>query len=165
MDALIIEPKQGIGTISLGMSPSEVEQCIKDYSNKYLELGFDQKFFKHVFQIDYSSENKVNFIQIISDIKNIFNCVFKDIDIFNTKAEILIKQIEQISPYDSNHWELGYTYAFPKLGLYLWRPSIFKEADKNEDWYKALSLENQEEELKYLYFQTVSIESNDYRNL
>ncbi len=51
-------------------------------------------------------------------------------------------------------------YSFPELGLNFWRSGIFKEEDKLEDWFIELSQEDQKEECRFLYFETVSIFSN-----
>lgn len=164
MDDLIIEPKRGIGLLSLGMTVDEVEECINAYSNKYLKEYHIHDYFRYAFRVDYSTDGKVSFIEILSDLKNEFNCLFNGIDVFNTKAEELVSSIDQISPYDRNHRELGFTYAFPELGLSLWRSRIFKDEDRNQDWYKEMCPENQEDELRFQYFETVGVESDEYRS-
>ncbi|MEJ3718407.1 hypothetical protein WGM54_10355 [Paenibacillus polymyxa] len=157
MDNLIIEPKIGIGMIKLGMSKSEVEHCIRSYSNQYDKLDKDPNYFHYVFTIEYDSLGKVNFIEVASHAKEQFNCLFKEIDIFNTKADELVKLIDKISPYERNHPEIGWTYSFPELGLSLWRSRIFNEEDTKEEWFKEMDVEEQEDELRFRYFETVSL--------
>ncbi len=164
MDDLIIEPKRGIGTINLRMSKSEVERCINDYAEKYEKHSYNRDGFKHCFQVEYDADERAIFIQLVYSLKDYFNCVFKDINIFTTKATELVSILEQISPYDRDHWELGCTYYFPEIGLSLWRSSKFIEEDIEKEWFKELSLEQQEEELRMLYFQTVSVETESYRS-
>ncbi|MFK4343787.1 hypothetical protein [Paenibacillus sp. RC253] len=40
-----------------------------------------------------------------------------------------------------------------------WRSSIFNEKDTLEDWFKEMPPENQEEKLRFQFFETVSISS------
>nr|WP_231116896.1 hypothetical protein [Paenibacillus polymyxa] len=98
-----------------------------------------------------------NFIEIASHLKEEFNCLFDGTDVFNTKAENLVKMVNEKSPYDENDPEVGWMYSFPELGLNFWRSRIFKEEDKLEDWFIELSQEDQKEECRFLYFETVSI--------
>ncbi|MCM3472222.1 hypothetical protein [Brevibacillus borstelensis] len=160
VDNLIIEPG-AIGTIKLGMSKDEVEACIQEYARKYQKEYHVRNYFKNVFRVEYDVNERVDFIEIPSSLKDEFNCLFYDIDVFNTKADDLVNHIDRISEYDRNHRELGYTYFFPELGLSLWRPIIFKEEYMEEDWFKEMSPENQEDEMKHLYFEAVSIAKRD----
>lgn len=155
MDKLVIEPMVGIGTIKLGMNKAEVENCILKYEEKY-NVGY----LKHLFRVDYDSHQRVFEIEIIGDLKEFFDCEYKGIDLFNTKASELVKVMDKISPYnrDNEDTKNGFVYEFPQLGLSLWRGGVLREEDLNSDWFKKeFSPENQKEELKYLYFETVCI--------
>lgn len=163
MGNLSIEPKKGIGKLQLGMTKSEVEECLKYYTDEY-EITREQNperyhmkgAIKASFQTEYDSEGKVNFIQVSSAIKDVLNCVFQDIDVFNTKAEELVKKIEMTSKYDRND-DGGWTYEYPELGLSFWRPNILREADLEKDWFKEMLPDIQEDEKRNLYFECVSI--------
>ncbi|WP_216637946.1 hypothetical protein [Paenibacillus polymyxa] len=48
-----------------------------------------------------------NFIEIASHLKEEFNCLFDGTDVFNTKAENLVKMVNEKSPYDENDPEVG----------------------------------------------------------
>lgn len=160
MDNIIIEPWQGIGEFKLGMTRNEVEECVQSYSTKYRVKSLDKNYFR--FKIEYDSNNKVSFIEVNWDVKENFNCLFNGIDVFNTKVEILVKEIDKTSQYDRTHSELGCTYSFPELGLFLWRSREFTEEDRLEDWFLEMSPDNQEEELRFLYFETVSVVAPEY---
>ncbi|KQL45325.1 hypothetical protein AN963_27515 [Brevibacillus choshinensis] len=120
MGKLIIEPGQGIGTIKLGTSIAEVNECIEEYDAKY-KKDYHQtdrfgNYFTHMFMVEYDSNEKVNFI-----------------DVFNTKAEQLVAVIDTISKYDRDDRELGWTYHFRDIGLSLWRPNILNEEDLEKE--------------------------------
>lgn len=157
MDHLIIEPG-AIGTIKLGMTKIEVEACYQEYITKYQKEYHTTNYIKNAFRVNFDANERVDFIEISSSLKDDFNCLFKNIDVFNTKADDLVNLIDKFAAYDRNHKELGYTYFFPAIGLSLWRPIIFREEYIQEDWFKELSPENQEDEMRHLYFETVSIE-------
>lgn len=157
MDLLVIEPGKAIGTIELGMSKKEVEACIQAYTAKYMKPSYSERFFEHVFMVKYDSEGRVVFIEIPSSLKDVFSCQYRGMDVFNTKAEELAAKIDQISPYDRDDWELGYMYIFRELGLSFWRPNIYKEEYEQEAWFQEMAPEIQEDERKYLYFESVSI--------
>lgn len=164
MDTLIIEPMKGIGKILLGMTKTEVEECLHYYTDKY-EVTYDKNplcyhmegAIQSCFQFEYDSEGKVNYIQISSPLKEVLNCVFRNSDVFNTKAEELVEKVDRISKYDRNHHELGWTYHYPELGLSFWRPNILKESDMQQDWFKELEPSIQVDEKRNLYFECVSI--------
>ncbi|KPV56344.1 hypothetical protein QJ48_28320 [Paenibacillus sp. A3] len=162
MEKLTIEPGQGIGLIKLGMNKLAVEKALQDYTASYHGINYGDNYFADAFRIEYDLEEKVKFVEIPWTLKNVFTCTCSDIDVFNTKAEELIKKLDNISPYDRQHQELGYTYVFPQWGLSLWRSRKFEEDDMQTDWFKNLSPENQEDELRFMYFESVSIWSESY---
>ncbi|MBE5394144.1 MULTISPECIES: hypothetical protein [Brevibacillus] len=157
MDVLLIESGKGIGDIKLGMTKDEVNECIEKYTTKYQKPNYMKNYFKTAFNIKYDSEGKVEFIEIPSELKDDFQCLFMNIDIFNTKADELIRLIDEISPYDRSDTELDTCFTFPGLGLILWRPDVLKEEDLEEDWFKELKPSIQEDTKKNLYFSSVSL--------
>ncbi|NRR19736.1 hypothetical protein [Brevibacillus sp. MS2.2] len=95
-------------------------------------------------------------MEVTSDTENSYTCSFKGLDVFNIKVEKLVEEIDKISPYDRDHWGL---YIFPQIGMRLWRPIIRKEEDFEQEWFKDMSLSNQQDEIRNLYFRTVAIET------
>lgn len=83
---------------------------------------------------------------------------------FETKAEELAAQIDKISPYDRNDWELGYSYTFHELGLAFWRPNVFRDEDMQQEWFLSHDKEAQESYLKAQYFSTVAVAVDGYWN-
>jgi|GEM_PF-805367 len=166
MNRLMIEPGQGIGHIQLGMTKAEVEEWLQYYTEQY-EIAYvkNPKYYqvegaiRSCFTIEYDVAGKVTFIQIASELKEVLQCVFMDFDVFRTKAEDLVAQIDKLTPYARDHWELGFTYDFPALGLSFWRPSILNDADLEAEWFKEMDPEIQNDEMKNLYFECVSVRS------
>jgi len=164
MDRLIIEPGTGIGQIRLGMTKTEVEEWLRSYTDRY-EITREQNpqryhlegTIRSCFQCEFDEEGKVSVIQISSGLKDVLHCEFMGIDVFRMKAEELVAQIDQLSPYDREHGELGYTYEFPALGLTFWRPVILNEADLAAEWFQEMDPAIQEDEMKNLYFECVSV--------
>jgi hypothetical protein len=158
MDVLLIEPGKGIREIKLGMTKEEVNECIERYTAKYQKPNYMKNYFKTSFKVKYDSEGKVKFIEIPSELKDDFQCLFMNIDIFNTKADELVRLIDEISPYDRSNTELDTCFTFPALGLKLWRPDVLKEEDLEKEWFKELKPSIQEDTMKNLYFSSVSIQ-------
>lgn len=160
MDKLLIEPGIGIGKLKLGMNKTEVDEVIQYYVNEY-EKGTNYfNFFENAFKIEYNSAGTVKFIEIVSEFKNFFECTCHDFDVFNTKASELIQNLIGISEFEQD--TNGETqYIFTNIGLSLWRSSVFTEDMMQEEWFKEMCSENQEEEMRYLFFQTVAVFPND----
>lgn len=69
MDTIEIEPGQAIGTIKLGMSRDEVEECIRQYASRYecrKDISFD---FSSYFMPEYDSDDRLIALQMTSDVK------------------------------------------------------------------------------------------------
>ncbi|RRJ61770.1 hypothetical protein EHV15_01350 [Paenibacillus oralis] len=144
MDNLNIIPGQSIGDIKLGMTKTQAENAIKSHADLFAK-------------IEYDSNDKIHFIEIGYGEADRYRCLYRDIDLFNTKVTELVEILDQVSPYDRNDSELGYTYNFPEMGLSLWRPVILTEEDLQQDWFKELSPDLQEDEMKHLYFEAVAV--------
>ncbi|SFK44508.1 hypothetical protein [Brevibacillus centrosporus] len=159
MEKLYIEPGVGIGPVKLGMSKKEVEECIRDCSEKFLKQYNNSLYIERLFKLEYDSEDNVNFIEIDAIGSSDFDCLFNEINVFKTQAEELVEEIDKISKYDREQWDLGFTYHFPELGLTLWRPVMRKADDLKEAWFKELEPDIQEDEMRNLYFRAVSLKS------
>ncbi|WP_025026346.1 hypothetical protein [Caldalkalibacillus mannanilyticus] len=152
MEELLIKEGSSVGLIHLGMAKEEVEPIVTLYCDKYCNLHDSS------FMLAYDNAGRITHIQlVIEDLREHFNCTLRGIDLFNTKADQLVEMLDKISPYIRNEdAEIGYTYKFPELGMELWRGRICTEEDLKADWFKEMSLDNQEDEKRFLYFETVS---------
>lgn len=151
MEDLIIKEGHSVGLFRFGMMKDEVERCNKLYIEKH-------GIYKNSFVFEYDEEGKVISIHLlIEELKKHFQCNFKEIDLFNLKASELIYALEAISPYNrSQDASLGFMYQFPDLGFTLWRGNVCTEEDLEAEWFKELIPENQEDEKRFLFFETIT---------
>ncbi|QOR34931.1 hypothetical protein IMX26_15950 [Clostridium sp. 'deep sea'] len=155
-------PYEGIGRIKLGLTELQIKNIIKThYSNKKVNNDIVSAPF---FEVEYNEQGEAIYIELARDDSNkdLYPTLFKGIDIFNTKAKDLIPQITKYYEYNSNDINLGYSYVFPAIDLALWRPSIFEEEDKQEDWFKGMCQESQQFEIRHMYFCFVAVAIKDY---
>ena len=153
-----LKPRTGIDKIQLGMTKDELRKI-------EIESGISiEKKYSGCLRICYDDEGLLNFIEIANPYSDLFKVFFEDIDIFNTKAEELIEFILKFGNYDreNDDSKLEYQYVFKDIGLSLWRPNVFKKEYLDEIWFQNYSMELQEDEMKYLYFQSVSIAVDGY---
>lgn len=155
LDVLRIDAGKGIGYFKLGMSKEDVKECIEKYNTQYGKPNTSTYF---EFNIRYNPNGLVTFIELPFEYKDTFHCLFQGIDVFNTKAEDLVKLIDEISNYDRSNTESETCFTFPELGLILWREDVLKEEDLETEWFKELPPYKQEEKMKDLYFNSVSIQ-------
>lgn len=137
-----------------------MDSIIQDYFNEYEKDTNYFNFFENAFKVEYDKHGNVKFIEIDWGMKSFFNCECLNYDVFNTKADALVKSIRLISDHEKNTTG-GTEYLFTNIGLSLWRSSVFREEFREEDWFKDMCVENQEQELRYSYFQTVAVYPND----
>lgn len=166
MNKIIVEPRQGIGPIKLGMGKEEIKEYAEANSIRLCtprRSSSEESFGDY--KVGYDSEDRVNFIELSSFKGNKdFTCMLMNFNVFETKAEELVEQIDKISPYDRNDWEVGYSYTFHELGLAFWRPNVFTDEDMQQEWFKAHDKEEQESYLKDQYFSTVAVAEDGYWN-
>ncbi|WP_188066380.1 hypothetical protein [Brevibacillus brevis] len=155
MDNLIIEEGRSVGTLRIGMTKQELDQCVRTYQEKCIRPC---DFFHSLFKYEYDSEGKVTHIHITDTVKDYYTCLFRDIDVFNTKASKLVEGLDKVSPYiRDNDASLGFSYTFPELGLSFWRNHVRNEEYFHSEEFKELDPDIQEDEMRYLYFETTTI--------
>ncbi|GGJ32622.1 hypothetical protein [Paenibacillus hunanensis] len=134
-----VQPGISIADIYIGMLRNDAERCLSNTA--------------YSFQIEYE-QDKVSFIEINAEAD--ISCIYNGIDLFKVKATQLIDLLDAISPYDRAESD-GCSYRFPQLGLVLWRDINFTEEDMKQSWFQEMSLENQEDTMRSLYFSTVGV--------
>lgn len=164
MDYIIIEPGRSIGTVKLGMTRDEVNWCIQKYIREYNDE--EQRHFESYIIPEYDENEKLIALQVVRDLKKYANFICYEIDVFNTKAEDLIEMMDKITPYlRTSEPDLGSIFDFTEVGLSFYRSNVFTEKEMEEDWFKLKSPEEQEDDMKYLYFETVMVCGLDYYDL
>lgn len=151
MDDLLIKQWDSVGLFKFGMNMKEVEQCNHIYIEKH-------GLYKDSFFFEYDEEGKLTSIHLIlNEVKRHFQCFFRGIDLLNLKATDLVNALNTISPFMRDRdASMGFTYQFPCLGITFWRGNVCNEDDLETDWFKELIPENQEDEKRFLYFETIT---------
>ncbi|WII37632.1 hypothetical protein [Paenibacillus thiaminolyticus] len=93
MDKIIIEPGHGVGVLKLGMTKDNVNECIQTFIQQYND--HENRHFESYVIPEYDENEKMIAVQVVHDLMN-------GIDVFNTKAEKLVKYMDKISPYLRN---------------------------------------------------------------
>lgn len=150
-----ISPFEGIGLLKLGINQSEVQKILKD--NLFLE--------ELISRLEYDEHDNLKFIEVSNPFGELdYQVLYDGIDLFNTKADSLVKKISEKTPYlRDEEAEMGVCFTFQDIQMSLWRPSALTEEIMNsEEFLTDLSLENQELEKRNLYFSTVAVASKGY---
>ncbi|WGU93334.1 hypothetical protein QJQ58_22780 [Paenibacillus dendritiformis] len=138
MDNIIIEPGRSIGTIKLGMTKGQVNECIQQYIQQYNDEA-DRHFESYILP-EYDKNERLRAIQVVCVLKEFATFVCYGIDVFNTRADKLIETIDKITPYlRTSEPDLGFTYDFTEVGLSFYRSNVFTEKEMEEEWFKAKS--------------------------
>ena len=161
-------PGERIGKLHLGMNEKECSEVLESYRKEHLK-GLWNYSLNHVFRIDYDQEGKISFIEMVTGyepelLQVRIHLPEQTVDAFHTKAKLLIPMIDKVSPYDRSEEDNGFAYYFKELGLALWRGNVFEEEQMEEAWYKEMCAENQQDELRFMYFETVSVMVPGYYN-
>jgi hypothetical protein len=167
MASIKIELNIGIDGIKLGMTRDEVHEVIgKDYLSFNRGNSNIDAYYSGCLQVNYDAYYEVNFFEIASGICMYFDVFLNDVNVFETKAEELVKYIERFAEYGRDDWEvkLGHSYVFKGIGLSLWRSRVFRDEVVQEEWFKKLSQEQKDDEMKYRFFESVGIAVNGYWN-
>jgi hypothetical protein len=114
--AFTIQPHQGAFPLTLGMSRPEVHELLGKPGSVSRNIEW---FFENGLQIEYKQGRTV-FIQVSRGCG--LTARYKGVDLLKLPATKAVALVSKEADYDGEHWELGYTYRFPKLALTLWRP-------------------------------------------
>ncbi|MFW6029706.1 MAG: hypothetical protein ACOCRO_05570 [Halanaerobiales bacterium] len=112
------------------MDKERVHEVMKESNYKTFEKipgVFVDLYHSGCFQIYYNSNSQVKYIELSEDIKNEFEVVYKEKNVFKTKVKDLITYIEKEVKYDREDPEVGCSYIFPEIDMSLWRPVIDEE--------------------------------------
>lgn len=146
-------PGQSIGELKLGMTEEEIKRVTAN-SPLYYQFEF--------------LNGKAVFIELSESVPNTIDlvCTYQGVDLFHTPAEKIITQLDETSSYYRERLaQMGFRYAFREIGLLLWRSRVLTEQNKQEDWFKEMSLENQQDEMRFQYFETVGVFTPEWPDL
>ncbi len=146
-----VRPGQSIGKLRLGMSREELADAEPD-SPFYYQYEF--------------AANKAVFIELSESAQIEFRCLYEGMNLFGTPADELIPRLDAISPYlRDEDAEFGFRYLFPRLGMLLWRSRVFREEDREAQWYREMPAENQEDEQRFRFFETAAVFAPEWTGL
>jgi hypothetical protein len=155
----------GVGNVKLGMTMEEVHEAMgmNFVSTKMFNIITD-RYMESNFRVDYDKHNIVNFIELINYITDYSQVFYEEVNVFQTKAAELVAYFERYANYNHDLVEAqsGSGYVFEDLGISLWRSRVFSKEFLKESWYKQMAKEEQEAELRFQYFETVSVWSKGY---
>ena len=160
MKNLIIKPNKSIGQIKFGMTRNEINNLLND-EKKISSQNNDINFFwyeDYIYLIGYK-RNKVIEINIMDKALYKYNVLLDGIDLFKNKVEDIIPYLKskyELS-FDGEDEDLSTLYEFTSLGISLWRESSFHSKLLNSKDFKLLSVENQEYEKKFLFFNSINL--------
>jgi hypothetical protein len=156
MDIVSIKANEGIGKIKLGMEREEVYKVLGKTGDTNAQSEWID-----IYHIEYRA-SKVVFIQLTNTYTNDYFALLHGVDVFRTEAKLLVKYISEFGDYNPSDSELGFSYHFAELGVGFWRPVIFEYEMINDVHFKSMIEENQLDEVKHLYFETVCAYTKDY---
>lgn len=172
MNVINIIPQVGIGPFRLGMIKEEVERTFRNLDHwrvddgnsnnpSYIEILFMRENF------EFDANDRVKFIQLMnphyysSDF--CIPCLFQGVDVFTTKAEVLIESLRRTYPMvGDDDPRTGFSFAIQELEMSFWREGIMNDDLMKDMLFLQMSEENQEIEKRYFYFTTVSIGTSGY---
>lgn len=141
-----ITPHQGAGKILLGMSREEIisilgppevasEKTILEYEDFSIPVPAKIGYFNNELQISFNDNEEAELIEISGRGTTISEVFLNHLDLFNTPAPDLVREICETFDTDFDHEaeEIPYSFIFPTLDLAVWRP-VLPEKDelKNE---------------------------------
>lgn len=129
-----IVPLVGVSPVRLGMSRDQVRSAmgvVPEEFQKTASSAYPTDVFHDGFHVYYAGDEPIaEFIELSRDCG--FEAFLDGIDVFGIPADELIVRLAQISAFDQDDPELGYSYVFPERELALWRP-VFPGEDGNEE--------------------------------
>ena len=129
-------PHQGIGPVLLHMLQADVRRMmgVPRASLPFRgRLAPEDYYDSPGFKIEYDFDSRVRFIEV--GLYNQARFFYSDCNIFETKADDLIRLIETDAAIDTSHPEFPVMVVFPSLELALWRRCLPEESGGEDGTY------------------------------
>ena len=136
MERYEIQPGRGIGPVRIGMTRAAAEQAMKASGQAVDSFVRVQKgppvlaMHGNAFQVFFDDTDRVEAVEVtgvagdrqpLGD-KPPFAALYRDVDVFRTRAADLVAVVSRDAPPDRAAAEIpGVTFEFPARGLSLWR--------------------------------------------
>lgn len=171
MNCHIVTPSKGIGNIQIGMSKTEIDNMFnpkytEEEKINHLVFNCEEKtnllsvrYNNSMFVVLYDSSNTAIEISAAIDFFEDEPLILYDMDLSRSKAEDIILTLRNYASftYDGDDEDLSTTYIFKDLGITLWRESGFHSKLLNDNEFLSMSLEDQEYEKRFMFFNSISI--------
>lgn len=173
MKQIEVIPHEGIGPLKLGMSPEEIVRTLEQLHTEWscrekfviskdteadgcytLRYTDEASFFMVSYKDDKAVEISVNSLLREQAVITIYN-----MDVFKTPAEELVNDLKKLSSCTCD-WEdeqLGTDYAFPEIGIRLWREEPFHPKLLSDKEYMEQMKMVIDEMYRYLYFEIIGV--------
>lgn len=166
---ITILPLQGIqwsnGTVRLGSTTVEVEAIL----GRPEIVGESYYYFESELRLDFSEDGKLEFIEFLAGLDGKIQPVIYGIQAFQADADELYRVLEKHASGNIIDDENGYSFAFPNIGIGVYRESTpadvisltceLKESGVNI----AGDPDIEEEQLKASHWATISVATSEYR--
>ncbi|MFK7970276.1 MAG: hypothetical protein AB8F95_07910 [Bacteroidia bacterium] len=133
-----VEPLQGIGEIQLGMARDEARKAMPETPDISGARDHVDNYHGGGLQVFYDQDNKVEFIELLRG--SGFSAATHGINVFEKTAQEVIDVITEVSEYNQDDLEVGYSYVFPDLELSLWRPNIPEENEEEGKFFSTIGI-------------------------
>lgn len=138
---LELEPLQAAGSIRLGATRTEVRATMqaaptsfqKSSDNPLVDAWHDGAL-----QVFYSEADAVEFVEI--SLLPLIRPVFRGLAVLALPAEVVVAELDRLSPYDRSDPEVGYTFLFREWQLCLWRPALPTDAPEEARFFRTVGM-------------------------
>lgn len=120
-----VVPGIGVGSVMIGMARVDSRSAMGvpwRTSRKAAAHDVDA-YHENSFQIFFDEDERVSEIEV-SRRPSMSVPTYRGIDILAAPAQDALEVVSADAPFDPHDPELGWSYYFPALGLWLWRESI-----------------------------------------
>ena len=127
----------------LGISQDDSRRAFAEIPARYEKVvgsgTLVEAYFESTFQVFFSkSSGLVEYIELSRNPD--FRVSLDDIDVFSIPADELIGRISIVRDSEFVSEDGGYSYLFPSLELYLWRPVLPGELDDEGRYFETVGI-------------------------
>jgi len=174
MQRIEVAPREGIGSLKLGMSPQEILAGLEEMRGKWNSVHEQQiscsteeadgeivrRYMDGAsfFMVSYQDDRAVE-IAVDNDIRSQRVVELLGLDVFRLPAEELVSELKKRSMCccDAQDERFGTNFEFPDIGNRLWREEAFHPSMLEDEAYVCLMGDALPEMQQYRYFQMVAV--------
>ena len=157
--------------IKLGMSKEDIVSALGEAETIYENLPDAQDkvhlyYFESELRFDLNNENKLEFIELLGGAEGKLRPEIYGVPAFLAKADELLRLLTEKNNGDITDDEDGYSYAFPNIGIGIYRESVPEDIEEMlrdaEEQGEPLSEEEYNHELSLAeHWATIGIGGKD----